>query len=121
MELDKLIEKTGDGGCMLNEFLTGESDSDLLVCMDNDNSETAFCEELGENQEEEERDGDGDDEIEFDNNDHEEALISYKEAITALEEVSYFLEYKGHGMGVGSANDSTVTLRNESVQQKTIR
>ena len=46
MELDRLIEKTGDGGCMLDEFLTG--DSSLPVCMetDNDNWHTAFFEEL---------------------------------------------------------------------------
>ena len=37
MELETLIEKTGDGGCTVDEFLNG--DSDLLVCveMDDDN------------------------------------------------------------------------------------
>ena len=32
MELDRLIEKTGNGGCMLDEFLT--SDSYLPVCIE---------------------------------------------------------------------------------------
>ena len=94
-ELDKLIEETGAGCCILDEILTG--DNDLWICMemDDDNWETVFFEELGESQE---VDGDGDAEIEDDNDDHKESipkLKSYKEAITALE-VSYFLEYKGH-------------------------
>ena len=111
IELDKLIEKTGDGGCVLDEFLTGDSDLAVCVEMDDDNWETVFFEE---SQEEEEEDGDGDDEIQDDNDDHEEAiptLKSYKEAITALEEVSYYLEYKGHGLealNVGSAIDRIV-------------
>ena len=90
MELDKLIEETSDGGCILDEFLTGDNDLMICMAMDDDNWETVFFEELGESQE---VDGDGDDAIEDDNDDDEEAvpkLKSYKEAITALEEVSYF-------------------------------
>ena len=43
-ELDKFIEKNGDGGCKLDEFLTG--DSELPVCMetDDDNWQTVFFE-----------------------------------------------------------------------------
>ena len=51
IELDKLIEKTGDGGCVLDEFLAGDSDLAVCVEMDDDNWETVFFEELGESQE----------------------------------------------------------------------
>lgn len=95
MELNRLIEKTGDGGCMLDKFLTG--DSYLPVCMeaDDDNKQTTFFEELAgthTSQPEEE-----DEEIEDENEDEASKIKSYKEAINALEDVSQFLEYKGHG------------------------
>ena len=98
MELDKLIEKNGDGRCMLDEFLTG--DSDLPVCMetDDDNWQTVFFEELvGSHSSQQEED---DEEIDVENDNNEDAapkIKSYKEAITALEEVSPFLEYREHG------------------------
>ena len=65
MELENLIEKTGDGGCTLDEFLTGDSDLPVCVEMDDENWETDFFEELGQSQEavEEEEVGDGDDEM----------------------------------------------------------
>ena len=91
MELDKLIEKNGDGGCMLDEFLTG--DSDFPVCMetDDDNWQTVFFEELvGSHSSQQEED---DEEIDVENDNNEDAapkIKSYKEAITALEEVSRF-------------------------------
>ena len=124
MELDKLIEKTGDGGCMLDEFLTG--DSDLPVCMetDDDNWQTVFYEELvGSHSSQQEED---DEEIDVENDNNEDIapkIKSYKEVITALEEVSRFLEYREHGqesLHVGSVIDSITTLRNQLAQQTTL-
>ena len=121
MELDRLIEKTGDGGCMLDEFLTG--DSSLPVCMetDDDNWQTTFFEELAgtHTSQSEEEDEEIEDENE-DNDDEAPKIKSYKEAINTLEDVSRFLEYKGHGqetLRVGSFVDTLVTLKNQSAQQ----
>ena len=36
-ELEDLIEKTGDGGCTVHEFLTG--DSDLPACVEMDRTQ----------------------------------------------------------------------------------
>ena len=109
---------------MLDEFLTG--DSDLPVCMetDDDNWQTVFFEELvGSHSSQQEED---DEEIDVENDNNEDAapkIKSYKEVITALEEVSPFLEYREHGqesLRVGSVIDSIATLRNQSAQQTTL-
>ena len=42
--------KTGDGGCTADEFLTGDSDLPVCVEMDDDNWDTTFLEELGNDQ-----------------------------------------------------------------------
>jgi len=62
-KLEDLIEKTGDGGCKVDEFLTGDSDLPVCVEMDDDNWDTTFLEELGNDQNFEEVAGrDSDDE-----------------------------------------------------------
>ena len=106
MELEGLIDNISDSGCTVDEFFTGDSDLAVCVEMDDDNWDTAFLEELGEDQSEEI------DRIESDEEDDQEEppkLKSYKEAIVSLEEVSRFLEFKGHGveaMSIGSVIDN---------------
>ena len=51
MELESLIEKIGDGGCTVEEFLNGDSDLPVCVDMDDNNWNTTFIEELGNDQE----------------------------------------------------------------------
>ena len=68
----------------------------------------------------------GDEEIDVENDNNGDAapkMRSYKKAITALEEVSRFLEYGEHGqesLHVGSVIDSIATLRNQLAQQTTL-
>ena len=56
---EDLIEKTGDGSCTVHEFLTGKSD----FSVNDDNRDTTFLEELGDDHSEEAagRDTDDDD------------------------------------------------------------
>ena len=42
--------KTGDGDCTADEFLTGDSDLPVCLEMDDDNWDTTFLEELGNDQ-----------------------------------------------------------------------
>ena len=90
---------------------------------DDDNWQTVFFEELvGSHSSQQEED----EEIDVVNDNNEDAapkIKSYKKAITALEEVSRFLEYREHGqesLRVGSVIDSIATLRNQSAQQTTL-
>ena len=48
MELESLIEKIGNGGCTVDEFLNGDSDLPVCVDMDDDNWNTTF---IGNDQE----------------------------------------------------------------------
>ena len=51
-------------------------------------------------------------------------LKSYKEAVVALEEVSRFLEFKGHGdevLSIGCTIDRIVNLKHASARQTTLR
>ena len=80
-------------------------DSDLSVCvaveMDDDNWDTRFLEELGKDQDSREEvaiiDRDSDDEDDTADQEELSKLKNYKEAVVALEEVSRFLELRGHG------------------------
>ena len=129
MELNQLIEKTGDGECNLDEFLTGDSDLPICLEADNDDWQTVFFEELswshsiqqGEAETTEENDADYADSEEI--NEVPKIKKTYKEAINALEEVSRFLEYKEHGketLEVGSLIDSVVALKNQTAHQTTL-
>ena len=128
MELQTLIEQTGCEGCTVDQYLTG--DSDLPVCMeiDDDNWEAAFLEELEEHQQVEDCgqvDGDSDDEDDSTANTEEPfpKLKTYKEAITSWEEVSRFLEYKGHGdeaLSIGSTIERIVNLKHTFARQATL-
>ena len=124
MELESLIEKTGDGGCTVDEFLNGDSDLPVCVEMDDDNWNITFIEELGNDQEDcGDVDRDSDDEDSADQEEPIPKLKTYKEAITALEDVSQFLEYKGHGdeaLSVGSIIDRIVNLKHASARQTTL-
>ena len=87
MEFEGLIEKTGDG--TVDEFLNGDSDLPVCVEMDDNNWNTTFIEELGNDDEDcGEVDGDIDDEDSADQEEPLPKLKIYKEAITALEDVS---------------------------------
>lgn len=121
MELQGLIEQTGGEGCTVDEFLTGDNDLPVCVEMDDGNWDAAFLEEFGEDQQKEvcghAGDGDSDDEQSL------PKLNTYKEAITALEEVSRFLQFKGHvdeALSIGSTIDRIVTLKHKSTRQSTL-
>ena len=122
IELEGLIEKTGDGGCSLDEFLTGDSDLPVCVEMDNDNWDETFFDQLGQNQDEvASRESDEED----DSDDQEELpkLKSYKEAVLALEDVSKFLVFKGHGeeaIYIGQTIDRIVNIKHQSRRQTTL-
>ena len=109
-ELNKLIEKAGDGDCTIDEYVGGDNDLPICADMDNDNSETEFFSELT-NEIESESDSDQDDDSADSSVMSFEAppkLRSYKEAILALEDVSHFLLYKGHvdeAVHVGATTD----------------
>jgi len=79
MELEDLIEKSGDGSCTQN------------------------CEEVASRN--------SDDENNTADQEEPPKLKSYKEAVVALEEVSRFLEFKGHGdevLSIGYITDRIV-------------
>ena len=123
MELEQLIEKTGTGGCTIDEFLTGDSDLEVCAEMDDDNWDTAFLAEIGNEQQVEDDDSDDEDDATVDQEPPLPRLKTYKEAITALEDVSYFLEYKGHGeeaLSVSSNVDKIVNLQHASARQITL-
>ena len=87
MELEGLIDNISDSGCTVDEFLTGDSDLAVCVEMDDDNWDTTFLEELGEDQSEEI------DRIESDEEDDQEEppkLKSYKEAIVSWKKCQDF-------------------------------
>ena len=123
MELEQLIEKTGTGGCTIDEFLTGDSDLPVCAEMDDDNWDTAFLAEIGNEQQMEDNDSDAEDDATVDQEPPLPRLKTYKEAITALEDVSYFLEYKGHGdeaLSISSNVDKIVNLKHASARQTTL-
>ena len=123
-ELEDLIEKTGDGSCTVDEFLTGDSDLPVCVEMDDDNWDTRFLEELGNDHNcEEVSSRDSDDEDDTADQEEPPKLKSYKEAVVALEEVSRFLEFKGHGdevLSIGCTIDRIVNLKHASARQTTL-
>jgi len=123
-ELEDLIEKTGDGGCAVDEFLTGNSDLPVCVEMDDDNRDTRFLKELGNDHNcEEVSSRDSDDEDDTADQEEPPKLKSYKEAVVALEEVSRFLEFKGHGdevLSIGCTIDRIVNLKHASATQTTL-
>ena len=123
MELEGLIEKIGGGGCTVDEFLTGDSDLSVCIEMDDDNWDTTFLEELGDDQSEEVSARKSDDEDDTADQEEPSKLKSYKEAIVALEEVSRFLELKGHGdevLSIDSTIDRIVNLKHTAARQTTL-
>ena len=96
--------------------------------MDDDNWVAAFLEELEDHQQVEDCgqvDGDSDAEDDSTANTEEPLpkLKTYKEAITSLEEVSRFLEYKGHGdeaLSIGSTIERIVNLKHTFARQATL-
>ena len=84
----------------------------------------ALSEELGNNQNCEEVAGrESDDEDDTADQEEPPKLKSYKEAVVALEEVSRFLEFKGHGdevLSIGCTIDRIVNLKHASARQTTL-
>ena len=105
MELEQLIARTGTGGCTVDEFLTGDSDLPVCTEMDADNWDETFGATA----------------------DQEPALPklkTIKEAITALEYVAYYLEYKGLGdvaLSVASNVDKIADIQHATARQTTMR
>ena len=128
MELEQLIARTGTGGCTctVDEFLTGDSDLPVCTEMDADNWDETFVAELGNNQHKEDTCEDSDDE-DGATADQEPALPklkTIKEAITALEDVAYYLEYKGFGdvaFSVASNVDKIADIQHATARQTTMR
>ena len=122
MELEQLIEKTGTGGCTVDEFLTGDSDLPVCVEMD-DNWDTEFIAELGSHQQVDHEESDDEDDATIDLEEPLPKFKTYKEAITALEDVASYLEHRGHGdeaFFIGSSIDKLVNLKLASAKQTTL-
>ena len=81
-----------------------------------------------ENEEEERADSENDDQDSIDlppsTNSRTSSIKTYKDAITALEEVQHFLEDKGHIntsiQHIGPAVDALVSLQTSSLRQPTL-
>ena len=123
VELGRLIEKTGDGDCSVDEFVGGDDDLRVCVEMDGDNWQSAFLDELI-NDPGQSEDEDSDYEMEDDSAGQDVPRIkSYKEAIMALEDVAQFLQHKGNteeAMSLGSTIDAICMCRNASAVQTTL-
>ncbi len=117
-ELQCLIEQTGSESCTAREFITGDDNLPICADMDNENWEETFLKEQTENEVESAMEVD-DEEDECD----EAAIVvpklkTYKEIINVLEDVSQFLEFKGHtgeALSVGSFIDRIAVIA--TVQQ----
>ena len=96
-----------DGRCSSNEYLEGHNE--LQVCVDKggDDWESSFFEQLSV--EDQEQDGDGEDEMDV------ESLLtkvmSFKEAMLALEDVNQFWKIEDISGRVGSAIDELAGLK----------
>ncbi len=120
MEIQTLISETAPtDSCPVEEFLSG--DDDLAVCagMDDDWN-TSFLEQLDDQEDEE--DDDGEDETSAPSPlPPSPKLKTYKEAaINVLEDVSHFLENRGHTketIELGTTIDNIVTLTYSSLKQ----
>ena len=98
----------------------------MCVEIDVNNWQSAFLDELTNDQEEEESAEDSDDEIEDDSTEQEVLLRiktnikTYKEAIVALEDVVLLLQHKGNieeAMSLGLTIDSVCKCRNAATVQ----
>ena len=96
----------------------------MCIEVDDDNWDTRFLEELGNDQDcEEVASRDSDDEDDTADQEEPAKLKSYKEAVVALEEVSQFLKFIGHGdevLSIGSTTDRIVNLKHASARQRYI-
>jgi len=125
LELGRLIEKTGDGGCSTDEFVGGDDDLPVCIEMDGDDWQSAFLDELVNKSGQEEDEEDSDCKTEDDNagQDVLPKIKAYKEAIVALEDVVLSLQHKGNteeAMSLGSTIDAICTCRNASTVQTTL-
>ena len=113
LELDRLIEKTVDGGCSTDEFIGGDDDLQVCVEMDGDDWQSTFFDELTNNPGQEEDDSEED----------SDCIKSYKEAIENLEDIVLFLQHKGNtkeAMSLGTTIDDVCMCRNASTVQTTL-
>ena len=125
VELGRLIEKTGNGDCSVDEFVGGDDDFAVCVEMDGDNWQSAFLDKLINDPGQDEDEKDSNCEMEDDSAGQEVVprIKSYKEAIMALEDVAQFLQHKGNTeetMSLGSTIDAIYTCRNASTLQTTL-
>ena len=103
--------------CMLEEYMTG--DSDLAVCKDihGENWQETFLEQIGQSETEEKDDEDM-------NDDYRPMQVkTYQEAIRALEDAQKFLLSRGHmkeAMNIGCSVDSVVALHLNTQKQSTL-
>ncbi len=122
-ELQCLIEQTGSESCTAREFITGDDNLPICADMDNENWEETFLKELTENEVESAMKVD-DEEDECD----ETAIVvpklkTYKEIINVLEDVSQFLEFKGHAgeaLSVSSFIDRIAVIAYSTAKQTTL-
>ena len=126
--LQDLIDKlpTSNLTCSAQEYT---NDEDLPICqeMDDDEWENNFMNELRhEDMEEEHADSENDDQDSFDlpSSNSTSSIKTYKDAITALEDIQCFLQDKGHintsMQHIGPAVDALVSLRTSSLRQPTL-
>ena len=110
LELDRLIEKTVDGGCSTDEFIGGGDDLQVCVEMDGDDWQSTFFDELTNNPGQEEDDSEEDSDCETEaEQDVVPKIKSYKEAIENLEDIVLFLQHKGNtkeAMSLGTTIDA---------------
>ena len=130
VEMECLLQKTmpAEGRCTLIEYLEG--DNQLPVCAetgDDDWEEDFFQQLSGKDQDDDSEgddiDGEDEDMIEMDREPPLPNVKTFKEAIEALEDVSHFLQSRGHVQAhsmLGSVIDEVAGLKATTSRQTTI-
>lgn len=122
--IDRALPANTVPACTAEEYLNGDDDIPVCVDMDDSQWDENFMRQFDKLGEEREEEDDDDDDEEYEILEPETPSIkTFKAAITSLEEVQKFLEWRGHLESVnkiGCIVDGLASLQTQSLTQHTL-